>query len=102
MEDMIESSGKKRRKAMQSRLKALGMDNPVVKRAVKRNEPKDAYDDFEIVHELVSSAYAKYADGEEPLNKCLLSLADAIKKAAGKKGSKRNDDGDGSAEDDDY
>lgn len=75
----------KRKKVMQTRLKKLGTANPVVERAVKKNNPEreGAYDDFDIVHELVSAAYAKYAESDEPLSECLLSLADALKKAAG-------------------
>jgi len=90
----IDGGDKKRKKAMQSRLKKLGADNPVVKQAIKKNEPKrDAYEDFEIVHELVSASYSKYAEGEGSLKECVSNLGEAITKAAGNiKGN--SDDGD--------
>lgn len=80
-----EDSYKKKQRAMQGRLRKLDTKNPVVKKAIKKNEPKrDAYEDFDIVHELVSAAYAEYADGDskKSLHDCFLNLADAIRKAA--------------------
>lgn len=73
---------KQKQKALQKRVKKLGTDNPIVKKAVKRLDLKDTYEDFEIVHELVAAAYATYSDGGN-LNKCMLDLGRAIVKAAG-------------------
>jgi len=80
----VEGDDKKRKKAMQNRLKKLGADNPVVKQAIKKNEPRrDAYEDFEIVHELVAAAYSGYAEGGGSLKESVANLGTAISKAAG-------------------
>lgn len=82
---------KKKQKALQKRVKSLGVDNPVVKKAVKRLEPsRDAYEDFEIVHELVSAAYSEY-EGQGNLKTCMSDLGKAISKAAAKVGNKKDD-----------
>jgi len=87
-----DEDAKKRKKVMQGRLKKLGADNPVVKKAIAKIEPDEAYEDFEIVHDLVSAAFSKYAEGEGSLKKCLVNLANAIKGVAGKMDSNDTDE----------
>lgn len=91
-------SYEKRQKAMQGRLKKIGLDNPVVKQAYKESQPRrDKWEDFDIIHKLVTAAQRNYeADGN--LKQCLLKLGEAIKQAAGqvKNGGNSPDD------DDDY
>lgn len=78
----IDKEYKKKQKVLQKKVKKLGTENPVVKEAVKRLKPKrDAYEDFEVVHELVSAAYSKYEE-QGNLNECMSNLGKAILKAA--------------------
>jgi len=89
----------KKHKAMAKRLKSLGSDNTVVAKAIKKNSSKgfDAYEDFEIVHELVSAAMAEYADNGDSLSHCMKELGKAIVQASAKL-AKQN----GDVDEDDY
>ena len=97
-----DEDSKKRKKAMQTRLKKLGTDNPVVKKAVEKNQPREdkAYEKFEIVHELVSAAFSEFAEGKFTMKESMLNLSKAIKQAAGT--VKENSDHNSDHEDDDF
>lgn len=97
-----DDDNKKRKKAMQTRLKKLGTANPVVKEAVDRNKPKEdrAYEKFDIVHELVSAAFSEFAEGEMTLKESMANLAKAIDKAS--KTVKGGSDHNTAHEDDDF
>jgi hypothetical protein len=73
---------------MQKRLSKIDKENPVVKKAIKDQEPSDPYGDFEVVHDLVSAAFSIYAEHGN-LKKCMKDLGDAITKAASTASSKK-------------
>lgn len=74
---------KKRQKALKQRVEKLP-SNPVTDKAVERLEPNDnLYEDFEIVHELVSAAFAEY-EMKGNLKRTLKNLGDAIISASKK------------------
>jgi len=79
---------KKKKEAMKKRLASLGMDNPVVKSAMKSQDPMQhdkKWQEWNVVDELVSAARRKYFDGEgESMGKCVGNLADALSKLASK------------------
>lgn len=78
---------KQRREAMKKRLEKLG-ENPIVEKAIENQEPEeDLYEDFEIVHELVSAAFATYSE-KKNLKKCMKELGESIVKASQQLGSK--------------
>lgn len=84
----------KRNKAMQSRLKKLDTDNPVVKKAIKKNQPRRD-EEFDVVNELVSAAFSEFSEGDGSLKESMLNLSKAISSASGKiKGSSHNSDHD--------
>lgn len=76
----------KKRKAMQSRLSKLGTDNPVVKLALKNQQPPmedTKWKNWEIVDELVRAARKEYFDKENgSMNDCVANLAKALTKLA--------------------
>lgn len=78
----VDTQYKKKQKALQKKVKSLGTDNPVVERAVDSLDPKrDAYEDFEPVHELVSAACSEYQENGD-LKGTLKNLGKAIAKLA--------------------
>ena len=94
-----EKEQEKKKKAMAKRLKGLGNDNVVVDKAIKKNEKKsmDAYEDFDIVHELVSAAMAEYSDNGTSLSQCMKDLGKAIIQASAKLAKENGD-----VDEDDY
>ena len=81
-----DKSYEKRQKVLLKKVKKLNNDNPVVEEAIENLNPKrDTYADFEVVHELVSAAYAKY-DEQGNLKECMVNLGKAITEAATKVG----------------
>lgn len=95
-EASLSKEEKQRKEAMQKRLEKIDKDNPVVKKAIKNQEPSDPYEDFEVVHELVSAAFGTYSE-KGNLKQCMLDLGDAIIKAAknikgGRSKKSHNDD----------
>lgn len=83
MSDM-DKEMKKKREAMKKRLSSINDSNPVVDKAIKKQDPNDAYEDFDIVNELVSAAMAKYSEDGGSLSQCMKDLGKAIISAASK------------------
>ena len=81
----------KKQKAMKKRLVALGKENPVVQKAIERQEPHDSMEAFEIVHELVSAAMSEYEEKGGSPAQCMKNLGKAIVVASAKMKNKNGD-----------
>lgn len=81
VENVMDKSYKKRQAALRKRLALLPKDNPVVKKAKKRlnrEDESDRYAEFEVVHDLVSSASAEFVDGEMSFKVAVKNLGEAL------------------------
>lgn len=80
----------KKRAAMKARLEKLGKDNPVVKGAMKMQEPPmedTKWKEWQIVDDLVSAARKEFFKEEgESMSDCVAYLAKAFAKLASQKG----------------
>lgn len=96
----------KKRAAMKQRLAKLGSNNPVVKGAMKMQEPPmedTKWKNWQIVDDLVSAARKEYFKEEgESMSDCVSYLAKAFAKLASQKGldnGKKKEENDDSDED---
>jgi hypothetical protein len=82
VESKWEAEQKKKKLAMKKRLTALGTDNPVVKQALKSQEPMNSdakWQEWQVVEELVNACRKKFMESDEvKLSDCLPDLTEAL------------------------